>query len=146
VTLTVTAAPAVVNLATLRISGDCEETGSATMGGKTWTNAATCQSSASGDSGTWSVDKAAGEVTGTLGIADSESSGSSATVQILGDGKVLGSYVLTSGTPVEFTLKTPGVTTLTVVSSAPSGTSPAIILGDFSALGSSASIATLTAP
>jgi PASTA domain len=146
VTLTVTAAPAVVNLATLSISGDCDETGSATMGGKTWTKAVSCDSSSSGDSATWSVNNVAGEVTGTVGISDSESSGSSATVQILGDGRVLGSYNLTSGTPVEFTLKTPGVTTLTVVCSSPSGTSPAIIVGDFSALGSSAGIKTLTAP
>ncbi len=146
VTLTVTAAPAVVNLATLSISGDCDETDSATMGGKTWTKAVSCDSSSSGDSGTWSINTAAGEVTGTLGISDSESSGASATVQIIGDGRVLGNYNLTSGTPVEFTLKTPGVTTLTIVASSPSGTSPAIIVGDFSALGSSASIATLTAP
>jgi hypothetical protein len=135
-----------VNLATLSISGDCDETGSATMGGKTWTKAVSCDSSSSGDSATWSVNNAAGEVTGTVGISDSESSGSSATMQILGDGRVLGSYNLTSGTPVEFTLKTPGVTTLTIVCSSPSGTSPAIIVGDFSALGSSASIKTLTAP
>jgi hypothetical protein len=146
VTLTVTTAPSSVNLATINPAGDCEEADTATADGTDFKDAVTCTSSPDGDSGSWALNQLVGTVTGTLGIADSEDGNSSATVQILADGKVLGTFAVAYGTPTNFTLNTPGVTQLTVTSVSSSGSGPEVVIGNFTALGSSANIATLKSP
>ena len=145
VTLSVTAAPASVNLATLHITGDCNESDTVAMNGKDWSKAAVCSSSPSGSSASWTVSKAVDQVSGTLGITDNESPGATATVQIMGDGVVLGTYILVRGTPAPFALITTGIGTLSV-KCVSTTFRPAVVVGDFTALGSSAAIATLSTP
>jgi hypothetical protein len=146
VTLSVTAVPASLNLATLHISGECGASNTATMNGKDWSNAVTCSSSSSGASAFWAVGKSVDQITGTLGIADRENSSASATVQIMGDGIALGTYNLVRGTPATFTLATTGVATLTVRMVSTNTNPPNVVIGDFTALSSSAALATLNKP
>jgi len=145
VSITVTAAPATVALSTLSIDGDCGASSSASVDGTTVANAVTCSSSSGGSTGSWSLRKLVGDIVGTVGISDSSDSGSTATVQFIADGTVIGSYSVTRGAPVSFTLPTSGVSTLVVRSqSTTSGSSPDIVLGGFTGRGSTADIATLT--
>lgn len=146
VTIRVTAAPVTVNLSTLEFDGSCSNAGSVLMDGTDWTDAVSCSSSIDGLAAEWLLNKKADEVTGTLGFSDDAETGSSATVQVIADGKTLGTYPLTSGTVVPFTLPATGTTKLTLHVQSTDALAPEVIVGDFTALGSAAAIATLVGP
>ena len=146
VTIRVTAAPATLNLATRDIDGSCSHASSIRMNGKDWTDAVSCRSSGTGMVAEWLLDKRVEDVTGTLGIVDSAGSGASAVVQIFADGKVIGTYPVAYGTSVPFTVTTRGAITLTLQTQSTSGDTPDVVVGDFTARGSAAEIATLTGP
>jgi hypothetical protein len=83
------------------------------------------------------------EVTGTLGLLDSADSESLLSVQVIGDGVVLGTYEISRGDPFEFTLHTAGVTQLAIRVVSLSDDRPKLVIGGFTARGSEAPIAEL---
>ena len=149
VILSVTAPPATATFASLPASGNCRSSRSVHMNDKDWTDAVLCSVSLGVQTGEWSLNKEVDEITGTLGLADSTGSGSSvsaqtASVQIVADSVVIGTYTVGSGTPTTFTLTTTGRTTLALRNQSVSGGSADLVIGDFTARGSSAAITSLT--
>lgn len=149
VILRVTAPPATATFASLPASGNCRRSSSIRMNGKDWTDAVLCSVSSILQTGEWSLNKEVDEITGTLGLADSSGTGSSVSpqpvsVQIVADGVVIGTYTVGSGSPTSFTLTTSGRATLALRNQSVSGGSADLVIGDFSARGSSAAITSLT--
>jgi hypothetical protein len=143
VTLQVTAAPTTLNLADLRSTGSCDSSNTEKMDGKDWFEPVVCSSSSSERLGTWALKGAVVEITGTLGLLDSADSDSSLSVQLIGDGVVLGTYEISRGDPFEFTLATAGVSKLVVRVVSLSDDNPELVIGSFTARGSEAPMAEL---
>jgi hypothetical protein len=151
VDLTVTAAPTTIALGALGDDGDCRRVDAPEMDSRTWTDAIACDSSAGGDTSTWTFNGRVGDVTGTLGISDDSEAGSTATVVLLADGRPVGSYVLRRGQSTAFTVTVSGATTFSIASTSTSsgsgsgsGSPPTVIAGGLLARGSSADISALS--
>jgi hypothetical protein len=143
VTIRVTSSATTVSLASIDSVGRCSTAETVTMDGKQWSDAVVCDSSATGQTDTWALDAAATEVAGTIGLDDTADRDLEATVEILGDGALLGTYQLHYGDSERFALLTSGVQELTLRSVSAVSESSSVVLGRFEARGDAAPIEAL---
>lgn len=143
VTITVTAEPSSVFLSQLERSGSCSRASPLLMNGVTYDNGMTCQSTASGRETSWQLSKAVDVLSGTIGVPDSTDPGSTARVQVLGDGVQLAQFDVAYGASQPVELRVSGVLRLTIITTTTSGSGVDVGFGDFAALGGSAPIAAL---
>ena len=145
VTMRVASVPTSVALASLDSSGRCSSSRFAEMESKEWPDAVVCASNEDGLSAKWSLNAAAEEVVGTIGISDSADSLANATVQFFADGKELATFQLKYGETEEFAVPTSGMKELTVTSFSDVESGVDIVIGEFEARGTDKAIEALVA-
>lgn len=116
VTLTVNVAPSSVGLADVDWTGQCSSSSNATISGTKYDGAVICPSqSRNPKPGAWLLSGAVDGVVGSIGILDTEPTGTTASVQLIVDGAPAATYNVVWGAAQQIDLRTTGALKLEVI-------------------------------